>query len=389
MTGQTVDVMIYVQHLLGIGHLTRAAAIARACDAAGLSTTLVSGGAPLADLSLGGARLAQLPPLRSRDADFSALVDQEGREIDETFKQERRVRLLSIFAQCQPKVLIIELYPFGRRMLRFELEPLTEAAQAPRPRPWVLCSLRDVLNPSGKPTKTAWTVEQVRESFDQVLVHGDPDLIPLEASFPGTTEIAEQLRYTGYIVEAIEAREPAVAAGGEVVVSTGGGAVGRALVETALAARALSPLSDAPWRILVGRNLPEADFQTLQSAAASGVVVERARPDFRSLLARARLSISQAGYNTALEVVQTGVPAVFVPFETESEQEQRLRASRLAERGLAVLLPSSALSPERLALAVGEALSQADRGLDGRRILADGARNTARIVTELAAIVPG
>ena len=57
-------VLFYVQHLLGIGHLKRAALICRALAAAGLDTTLVSGGMPVPGLDIGGARLHQLPPLR-------------------------------------------------------------------------------------------------------------------------------------------------------------------------------------------------------------------------------------------------------------------------------------------------------------------------------------
>ena len=41
---------IYVQHLLGIGHLKRAVILAQATVAAGLEVTLASGGLPVADL---------------------------------------------------------------------------------------------------------------------------------------------------------------------------------------------------------------------------------------------------------------------------------------------------------------------------------------------------
>jgi len=37
---------MYVQHLLGIGHLKRAATLARAMRSAGFELTLASGGAP-------------------------------------------------------------------------------------------------------------------------------------------------------------------------------------------------------------------------------------------------------------------------------------------------------------------------------------------------------
>ena len=65
MTGR---VFFYVQHLLGIGHLRRAATLARAMAAGGFDVLLVSGGAPLDGLALGGARFHQLPPLRAANS---------------------------------------------------------------------------------------------------------------------------------------------------------------------------------------------------------------------------------------------------------------------------------------------------------------------------------
>ncbi|MDP1753535.1 MAG: glycosyl transferase, partial [Reyranella sp.] len=52
MTGR---VFFYVQHLLGIGHLRRAATLARTMAAGGFDVLLVSGGAPIDGLALGGA----------------------------------------------------------------------------------------------------------------------------------------------------------------------------------------------------------------------------------------------------------------------------------------------------------------------------------------------
>ncbi len=379
------DVMIYVQHLLGVGHLSRAAALARAAADRGLSATLVSGGLPAPALPLEGIELVQLPPVKSRDADFSGLVDAEGRPLDAAFKNRRRTQLIEVLQTIDPKILITELYPFGRRQLRFELEPLVAAARARRPRPWLLCSLRDILNPMSA-AKADWVVAQVREAFDQVLVHGDPGLAPLEASFPGATAIADKLAYTGYLVEPAPAAEAPAGEGlDEVLVSTGGGAVGQALIEAALAARPLSGLADLRWRILVGRNLPPAAFEQARAAAPDGVIVERARADFRSLLARCRLSVSQAGYNSVLDVVRAGVPAVLVPFATEGEREQSLRADLLAERGYLRHLPAESLTPHTLAEAMAQARPPAPRGpaLD-----LGGAEKTAKMLLERVARLP-
>ena len=56
-------VFFHVQHLLGIGHLRRAATLARALADGGFDVLLVSGGAPV-PLNVGRARLHQLPPVQ-------------------------------------------------------------------------------------------------------------------------------------------------------------------------------------------------------------------------------------------------------------------------------------------------------------------------------------
>ena len=71
-------VFFYVQHLLGIGHLRRAAVLARALAAGGFDVLLVSGGAPVEGLALGGARFHQLPPLRAADESLRDLARLDG-----------------------------------------------------------------------------------------------------------------------------------------------------------------------------------------------------------------------------------------------------------------------------------------------------------------------
>jgi predicted glycosyltransferase len=357
-----VDVLLYVQHLLGIGHLRRAALLAKALDRNGISVVLVSGGGPVDGLDIGAAGFVQLPPLRARDESFSELIDPSGRPIDDAWKAARRERLLALYHTLKPRVLLIEMFPFGRRQMRFELLPLLEAAAASTPRPQVLCSLRDVLSRNRRPEKTAWMLEIFARHFDLALVHGDADFLPLERSFPEAAGIAAKLRYTGYVVEEAPDTEAGTDGTGEVIVSTGGGAVAGPLIEAALAARALSPLAGAPWRFLIGPNMPEAAFRDLVARADAGVIIERARPDFRSLLARGRLSISQAGYNTVLEVLAAGVPAVVVPFAAGAETEQSLRARALAERGALTLVEEAALGPESLAAAIEAALARGRAG---------------------------
>src|SRR5215470_4247552 len=144
-------VFFYVQHLLGIGHLRRAAAITRALERHGLEVAFVSGGQPVQNLELGGADVIQLPPARAGDSSFGSIVDAAGRPIDDAWRDRRRGALLDAFAAVAPQVLLIELYPFGRRPFRFELKPLLAAAASRRPRPAVVCSVRDILVDKSEP----------------------------------------------------------------------------------------------------------------------------------------------------------------------------------------------------------------------------------------------
>ena len=380
------DVLFYVQHLLGIGHVQRAAIIARALGRAGLKVVLVTGGPPVPGLDAGAAHVVQLPPLRTRDETFSELVDLDGRPIDDAWKAARAEHLCAVYRAAAPRVLMTEMFPFGRRQLRFELLPLLEAARAATPRPHIVCSLRDVLTDPSKPGKAQWMVDTFGRLFDLVLVHGDPDVLPLARSFPMAAGFADKIRYTGYVV-----REPTPIGtpgnGDEVVVSTGGGAVGARLIQAALAARGDTPLANDIWRILIGHGLPESAYGDLVRTAPTGVVVERARPDFPALLARARLSISQAGYNTVLEVLAAGVPAVVVPFAAGGETEQSLRARVFAAHGLLTVVEEAQLSGPRLAAAVVEALAPAAGTRGALALRTDGATETARLVADLAAIV--
>ena len=371
------DVFFHVQHLLGIGHLRRAALIARAMTAEGLSLCFVSGGAPVGEFDLGGAKLIQLPPAVAADVQFSAVLDEDGRPIDEAWRARRRALLLCAFEATRPDLLLIETFPFGRRQFAFELLPLLDAAKRRGIRRAV--SLRDILVTKNDPVRLAEIVALIREHFDRVLVHGDPRLVRLEATFPAAAEIADRLAYTGYVAEAHA--PPAVAGESkEVVVSAGGGAVGRPLLEAALAARPRTSLAAAPWRLITGPNLPEADFAALRAAAPESVAIERFRIDFPALLARSRLSISQAGYNTVMDILATGARALVVPFAEADESEQTLRARLLAERGLLSLVEPSA-GPCSLAAAIETALGRPRP--QPSEIDLDGAVNTARLLSEM------
>jgi len=368
-----MKVFCYVQHLLGIGHLKRVATLAQALRAAGAKVVLVSGGVPASGIVVD----VQLPPARAADLTFKTLLDDFGRPIDDHWKRRRAGALLDAWRASRADVLLIELFPFGRRQLRFELLPLLEDARRLSPRPLIVCSVRDLLQP--RPEREAEASELALRYFDRILVHGDPRLARFDRTFGGAQSLAERLHYTGYVVAAA----PVQASGGaEVLVSAGGGAVGKRLLETALAAREQTMLGGATWRLLAGSNASEADFAALRRQAKPGVIVERSRDHFPTLLANAALSISQAGYNTVAELLQARVRAVLVPFAAGGEAEQTLRAQLLAERGAAAMVAESELTVEKLAQAVNRAARLPRPAAD--LVDLDGARRSAELIVQWA-----
>ena len=93
----------------------------------GADVVYVTGGAEIPDLAAGWPGrvcVVALPAARVADAGYRALVDARGCEVDDVWRTARRDLLLAAFEEHAPHVLVTETWPFGRRLLRFELEPL-------------------------------------------------------------------------------------------------------------------------------------------------------------------------------------------------------------------------------------------------------------------------
>jgi predicted glycosyltransferase len=272
--------------------------------------------------------------------------------------------------------------------MRFELLPLLEAARARSPRPWIISSVRDVLGGGQTdPARADQMLATFDRYFDHLLVHGDGALVPFERSFRHAGRLAGRMHYTGYVVGPAkpagvgDATHAATAgAAGGVLVSVGGGAVGQRLLEVAVHARPLSALHAEPWRLLAGVNAAEADLARLRALASAqtGITIERFRSDFTRLLARCRVSVSQGGYNTVMEILQARAPAVIVPFAGGSETEQSLRARLLADTGRIALVEEAGLSPQALAQAIDRAGQWDAAGASAVHL--DGARTAAALL---------
>lgn len=349
--------MFYCQHVLGMGHFIRSVEIVRGLT--DFDVYFFNGGEIVPGFDPPPSiEIINLPPIKS-DAEFSGLHVADARQSLDEIKAIRKRLILSEYERIKPDVVVIELFPFGRKKFDFELLPLLERCRADN-RVKVACSLRDIL--VGKRDQQKFEKRACRianQYFDLLLIHSDPRFQRLEESFSMAHELECQVCYTGFVAQTTDESGSATAdewlsADNEkrILVSIGGGRVGSELIECAIeASRMLKEKLPHQMLAFAGPYMPEAEFERLQRklAAESGFELRRYTTEFASYLSRADLSISMAGYNTCMNIIAAGVRAVVYPFTGNGNDEQTLRAMKLNNLGLVEVIHGHELNPANLA----------------------------------------
>jgi predicted glycosyltransferase/Ser/Thr protein kinase RdoA (MazF antagonist) len=376
--------LLYCQHAVGLGHLARSLALARAL-ARRFQVILLSGGSVPHDMVVpGGVVLVQLPPLMF--GDDGALRSPDGRRSLERVQAIRTRMLTDAVRAHRPSVVLVELFPFGRRAFRGEITAMLDAARAiDDPAPLIASSVRDILVGRGG-EQSAYDERAcgvANAYFDAILVHSDPRFATLEESFRPRTPLRVPVLHTGFVTAAPPTRSRE-RHGERIVVSAGGGRVGESLLRAAIGAqRRLWADLGVPMRLIAGPFLPEDAWRRVRAEAGGvpGVELRRSVADLSAELRAAAVSISQCGYNTALELLQARAPALVVPYLAPGEDEQLRRATRLAALGAVRMLDPRALDDRLLAEQVAELHGSVPRVSE---LDLDGARTSTEVLWELA-----
>lgn len=293
--------------------------------------------------------------------------------------------LIELARRARPAAVVIEYFPFGRQDSSNELVPLLEFTRSYfKPAPFVVCSLRDIQQRRRRQQEfDARVCELINRYFDAVLVHSDPKLFSLQMTFAGVEALHVPVFHTGYVAPE---REVPRWSGGEhnrrVVVSVGGGRGGEQLLQTALEAQQKSGLADEfTMRVIGGTYLDDANWSLLRRAAVDLPRFEAVRwvSDLRQELATASVSVSRCGYNTTLDLLRTGVPALVVPYATPTEDEQTRRAIKLARLGAVRWLAPERADYERLATEIRQTADFRPRPI---HLDMDGARRSAQMISD-------
>lgn len=373
--------LFYCQHSLGMGHLIRSFSIAGGL-ANHFDVVFLNGGPlPQGQKPPERIEIINLPPLG-----FDAEMQLLSRDDSHTVAQAQSLRLeimRKALGSVKPEVLLIELFPFGRKKFAGELIALLENARASSAPPVVVCSLRDILVDRNQ-HHDELACYRANRYFDAILVHSDPHFARLEESFHPCSPLKVPVYYTGFVTrEQKEDGKPEPRREPRIVVSAGGGLVGEALLRTAIQAYEFVSVPDKPeMRVIGGPFIPEQSWQDLEkiSQGKQGVSLFRSVPDLGVELRGASASISQCGYNTAMDILRSRVPALVVPFSGDKQDEQMNRARRLERLGALRVLEPERLDAQILAAEIEALLEFQPNPV---RLDMNGVENTGQLLQDL------
>ena len=389
--------LLYSYDALGLGHARRMTGIARAVlpSRPDLSALLVTCSPQIDALPVPvGLDYVKLPSARKLST--SQYVARTMRLEPDRLRDLRATILEEVARSFQPDLFLCDKSPSG---LMGELAPTLDRLRADSPATRMVLGWRDILD-APELMRSEWrktgVLTHIDRWYDEVWVYGDPALFDVREEYDLPRHIADRVRYIGYLSphlapEAVadaraelEVLAPGEAGSGPIaLVTVGGGEDGESVLARWIQAVRAGRLPKTMRSVLVtGPMMPEDAQARIAEAAPSSCVVTRYIGGLEVYTAAADLVVCMAGYNTACEVLGARTPTVMVPRASQRD-EQRLRASRLAERGLVDMIEPTE-SAEALALAALRAMERGRRVHDAGLAL-DG---HLRVQREVARVLP-
>lgn len=373
-------IMFYCQHILGMGHLIRSIEIVKGLIP-DFQICFINGGKVIDEFQFPPEiEVINLTAIQT-DREFNELRPVDDRLTMAEVEQTRRNILLKTCDRFEPDILIIELYPFGRRRFSFELIPLVEKAQSMGTK--IVSSVRDIIVTKQNQQRHEEKVcRLMNKYFDLLLIHGDPNFVQLDLSFSRIKDLHCPVHYTGYVVQPGTQLQKIINKP-LILVSVGGGRFGHDLLEcVAHAAPILKDQIPHQIQMFTGPFCPEPVLQKLQNITKSqdNLTCDRYTSNLLDYMQQADLSISMAGYNTTMNILSTGVKAMMMAFQGNNDKEQLTRLTKLAQLGRVQMIQPEDLNPERFAHNVIDYLQHQPTALD---LDFNGATNTAYYLKQL------
>lgn len=337
--------LLYSHDTFGLGHLRRSRTIATALTQADPEcSALIVTGSPIAGRFDFAERIdhVRLPGVvKQPDGSYSSLNLQMS--IDEMVGL--RGAIIEATARAfAPDMAIVDKEPWGfRQELTGTLDHLKERGTR------LVLGIRDVLDEAEALT-AEWdrknAIEALERYYDEIWIYGIPELHEPLAGLNLPKTLQDRVRYTGYLRR--EAPDWPAELGSDVpdkpyvLVTTGGGGDGVALVDWVIRAYEKDPTLKARALVVYGPFLnatARQDFDERIAKLGGRVTAIGFHARFERLLAEASGVVAMGGYNTFCEILSMDTPAIIVP-RTSPRREQVIRAEAAEKLGLVrMLLP--------------------------------------------------
>jgi predicted glycosyltransferase len=357
--GERPRIMVIYQHGTGIGHASRAEALAVAMRGEA-EVTLVSGGVPIPGREPPeGVGFVQLDPI-AWEYRYGADPRSASREPDFAATSRRRgAQVLAAVRTTRPDAIVFEFYPFAPHRFGGACDPLMRHLPSMKAPPLCFCSLRSRLATlvEGGRAEYGQAREMLASRFAAVLHHVDPRVFPPDTMPADVLQAmgGVPLHRTGFVRRRAAPRAEAPAPRGGLLLCVGGGSnEGAEWLHRVLDALPLMRQRSVPVRAVCGPMMP-AEAQTgLMARAGEGVeIIERAR-DLEGAIAASDVVVSFAGYNATVEALAQGKPLLLTP-KSAFAYEQAENAQAFSDAGLALSLPREA-APAEIAAALDRVL---------------------------------
>jgi len=293
----------------------------------------------------------------------------------------RRDFILELYLALKPRVVVVEEFPFSNRSLAAEILPIVERAKYGVSGDTLVVCTTDGIHVSDQPNSD----RQNDRDFDLILVQSDSVFARLEEFFQPKNTLVTPLFHTGFVSpNSCSSSRQEYPQGDSVLVSAGDGRNGGRLFRAAIEAqKTLWHTLSLPMTIAAGESMPDTTWRQLNSLAADvpGITMTRVDGDFREHIHRARWSVNQCGYSTALDIIETGTPSLFVPDHGSERLQQLVRAKRLVYWGAGRLLMPHHLNGASLANEILQLTKFEPRNIS---FSADGAWKSAELISKIA-----
>ena len=275
----------------------------------------------------------------------------------EEVKHTRSAILRNAVLGFDPDLMIVDKRAGG---VDGELLPALRALRESGSTAKLVLGVRDILDAPERTRgslKNNGSFEIIDEFYDEVWIYGSRCIFDAVKEYDFPDSVARITHFCGYLKRptAQAARD---AGPPNVLVTTGGGGDGLALIRTYLEGLAELPRSTAlRTTVVFGPQMSATDREGLlkQFGYLADVTFLDFEADLAKRYAAADVVVSLAGYNTVCELLSFAHRAILVP-RAEPVQEQLIRARLLSTKGYFDLIEPEDLKPQILIARVLSAL---------------------------------